>query len=80
MVAVYLTATEVGPHAKIGERHVAQNLQALFWTEASGTGNDGIHERGVSQRVDGGVHGWSRARGSHGSRIVGGWRSVALTP
>ena len=80
MVAVYFAAAEVGPHAKIGEWHIAQDVQALFWGESSGTGNDGIHERSVSQRVDGGVHGWSRAHGSHGSRIVGGWRSAALTP
>ena len=80
MVTVYLAATEVGPHAKIGEWHIAQDVQALFWTEASGTCNDGIHEGSVSQRVDGGVHGWSRARGSHGSQIVGRRRIAALTP
>ena len=80
MVAVYFAATEIGPHAKIGEGHVAQDLQSLIWTQSSGTGNDGIHERGVSQRVDGGVHGWSRARGSHGSQIVGRRRIAALTP
>ena len=80
MVTVYFTATQISPHAEIGERHIAQDLQALIWTEASGTGNHRVHERSVSQRVDGGVHGWSRAHGSHGSRIVGGWRSAALTP
>jgi hypothetical protein len=80
MVAVHLTATEIGPHAKIGERHIAQNLQTLLWRQSSGTCNDAIHEGSVSQRVDGGVHGWSRARGSHGSQIVGRRRSAALTP
>ena len=71
VVAVDLAAAAVRPHAEVGERHVAQEAQPLFRRQARGTGDHGLHEGGVRERVDGGVQGRGGARG-HGSRIVGG--------